>query len=146
MDLVGREVPHAHCAMDIDTWISFLRKDIGSIVHVEVSREHIAEVLAMVDPLKMDLTLGTQRLLLLTSAVMSKLIGPSLVVHVKRAILAQLSDGPVSTYSDLQMGLMVREDLVEALGKLHTPTAFEDEQVVPSRGDARATKVPGWIG
>ena len=131
MDLVGREVPHAHSAMDIDTWISFLQKDIRSIVHVDVSKEHITEVLAMVVPLNMDLTLGTQRLLLLTSAVMSKLIGPSLAVHVKRVILAQLSNVPVSTYSDLQMGLMVREDLVEALGKLHTAAPQEETHVLP---------------
>ena len=65
--------------------------------------------------------------------MISKLSGPSLAVFVKSVILAQLSNVPVSTYSDLQMGLMVREDLVDALGKLHAPVALEDEdqQVVP---------------
>ena len=131
MDLVGREVPHAHVAMDMDTWISFLRKEIRSIAHVNVNKEHIAEVLTWVAPLNMDMTLCTQKLLLLASAVMSNLIGPSLATHVKRVILAQLSHVPVSTYSDLQMGLMVREDLVEALGKLHTPGDLEGEQDTP---------------
>ena len=42
-------------------------------MHVDVSKEHITEVLAMVVPLNMELPLGTQRLLLLTPDAISKL-------------------------------------------------------------------------
>ena len=40
---------------------------------------------------------------------------------MKRVLLSDLSEVPVRTYTDLQIGLSVREDLVATLAQLHTP-------------------------
>ena len=128
MDLMSKEVPHAHTALDIESWTSFLRKSIKSIVHVDAEVDHIAQVLINVVPLNMDMTPATEKLVLLTSGVMAKLVGTSLAAHLKRVTLAQISNVQVRLHSDLQMGLMVREDLVNALRELHAPQDIAEEQ------------------
>ena len=72
---IEKEVPHTLEEMDLDTWTKLHRKSIRSIVHVDVDERHIKEVLAPIVPWGMDLTPCTQRMLMLTSPVMSKLVG-----------------------------------------------------------------------
>ena len=101
-------------AMDMDSWVTFIEETLFRLLSVHVPKRLILQVVSPMAPFHLDPT-PANALHLLRSDWCSKLVGPALAAQANRLILAEIADVPVQLYTDEDLKLQVRQDLVATL-------------------------------
>ena len=102
-------------AVDMDTWVEYMRNTLLRLLQVDVPKQNILHAMSHVVPFHVAPT-PANGLHLLRSGLCSKLVGPSLAGQVSRLILAEIAEVPVALLSDAELNIQVRQDLVNSLG------------------------------
>jgi hypothetical protein len=107
-------VPGADEPMDLDMWAENISEILLRLLKVDVPKRLIMQVMSPVVPFHLAPT-PANGLHLLRSGLCKKLVGSALAAQVKRLILAEIAEVPVNLFSEPDLALKVRQDLIESL-------------------------------
>jgi hypothetical protein len=126
-------IASANESMDMDLWIEFISETLNTLLKVHVPKRLIMQVLSPIVPFHLAPT-PANALHLLRSGWCCKLVGPALAAHANRLILAKIADVPVQQYSDEEVQVKVRQDLIASLELQHCgPELDETEDSRPAK-------------
>ena len=118
-------------ALDVDKWAKHIKEVLYQLLSVAVPERLIKhEMGAAGVPFQVHATPANARHLL-RSEWCRKLVGPALAKQVNRLILAEIAGAPVALFSEAELALKVRQDLVDTLEQ--KLKAEEDEEEVVER-------------
>ena len=102
-------------SLDFDAWVLSVQKTLRRFLKVDVPPCLVKHVMAEAGmPFHLELT-PASALHFLRSRWCSKLVGPALAAQIKRQILQEISEMPVGLFAEADLGLQVRQDLVNTL-------------------------------
>ena len=110
--------------MEMDMWVEYIRGVLLKLLKVDVPTQLILQVVSPVVPFHLQPT-PANGLHLLRSGLCGKLVGPALGAQTNRLVLAQIAELPVNLFPEPELGLKVRQELVDALALQAAP---EDEE------------------
>ena len=135
-DLIQTAQPTADEVLTMDQWVTYVKATLKQFAHVSISRQHILTLAADLVPLNWAPT-RVSALVFMRSAIVAKLVGPTLALKVSHLVLSQVCETPVRTLTDAEVARESRQDLVNALQHLHAPT---DAQLAHEQEDRPAKR------
>jgi hypothetical protein len=113
-------------ALDMDAWVAFIQKTLLRLLQIQVPTRLIMQVVSPVVPLSLQTT-PANALHLLRSSLCSKLVGPAVAAQADRMILAEIAEVPVKLFSEQEVNLGIRRDLIASLEQQHCGCEVEED-------------------
>jgi hypothetical protein len=113
-------------ALDMDAWVAFIQKTLLRLLQIQVRTRLIMQVVSPLVPLCQQTTSATA-LHLLRSSMCSKLVGPALAAQANRMIIAEIAEVPVKLFSEQEVNLGIRRDLIASLEQQHCGCDVEED-------------------
>ena len=118
-------LPGADDTLPIADWVELVRNTLSRLVSIDVPARLILKVVSPIVPLSLACT-PANAMHILRSSCCSKMVGPALAAQVNRMILAEIADVPVKLYSESELNLKVKRDLVRSLEQVECPPKPEE--------------------
>ena len=131
-EMAGTVLSADEC-MDMDQWIEFMSETILRLLKVHVPTRLILQVLSPIVPFHIEPT-PANAMHILRSSWCCKLVGPTMAAQANRLVLAEIADVPVQLYSDEELAIKVRQDLIASLEQQHcSPELEEPDESRPAK-------------